>query len=305
MKTSRLAGWPLPRVCLGTGTWPVNPNTTQANVLTLLHHLLAGPKPLFDTAPMYGHSQSETWLGSVLREYPRDRYFVASKAGWELLPEGKIEHDLTRDGIRRSVEGSLKRLGVDFIDIVHLHDPDDRHQEALDVAFPALYELRDEGVIGAVGCGMNSWQPLVEFAKHADVDCLLIAGRYTLLEQTARPLLDLCLEKGLPLFAAGIYNSGVLATGARNPLTYNYGPPPPDILARVQRLEDLCAAHGVPLQVAAAQLPLRHPAIRALVVGANSVPEFNQTLNALDQTLPVDLWAELLSLGLIDAVARS
>ncbi len=305
MKPSRLAGWPLPRVGLGTGTWPINPTTTQANVLDLLHHLLAGPKPLFDTAPMYGHSQSETWLGSVLREYPRDRYLVASKAGWTLLPDDKIEHDLTRDGIRRSVEGSLKRLGVDFIDIVHLHDPDDRTQEALEVAFPALYELRDEGMIGAVGCGMNTWQPLAEFAQHADVDCMLIAGRYTLLEQTARPLLDLCLAKGIPLFAAGIYNSGVLATGARNPLTYNYAPPPADILARVQRLDDLCAGHGVPLQVAAAQFPLRHPAIRALVVGANSVPEFNQTLAALDKSLPTELWAELRALGLIDADPQS
>lgn len=304
MKTSRLAGWPMPRVGLGTGTWPMNPTTTQANVLALLHHLLAGPKPLFDTAPMYGHSQSETWLGSVLREYPRDRYLLASKAGWALLREG-IEHDLTRDGIRRSVEGSLQRLGVDFIDIVHLHDPDNRQQEALDVAFPALYELRDEGVIGAVGCGMNEWQMLSVFAQHADVDCMLVAGRYTLLEQTARPLLDLCREKGITLFAAGIYNSGVLATGARNPLTYNYAPPPPEILARVQQLEDICARHGVALQAAAAQFPLRHPAIQTMIVGANSVAEFNQTLTALDLSLPDALWAELLALGLIDAPTRS
>jgi D-threo-aldose 1-dehydrogenase len=305
MKTSRLASWPLPRVALGTGTWPVNPGTQQSTVLALLHHLLAGPKPLFDTAPMYGHSQSETWIGSVLREYPRDRYFVASKAGWELLPEGKIEHDLTREGIRRSVEGSLQRLGVDYLDICHLHDPDNRLQEALDTAFPALYELRDEGVIKAVGCGMNEWQMLAQFAEHADVDCLLVAGRYTLLEQTARPLLDLCLAKGIHLFAAGIYNSGVLATGARNPLTYNYAPPPPEILARVQQLEDICARHGVPLQRAAAQFPQRHPAVHTLVVGAISAPEFNQTLTALETPIPAALWAELESLGLIDPAPQS
>jgi len=304
MQPSRLAGWPLPRVGLGTGTWPMNPTTTQAKVLELLHHLLTGPKPFFDTAPMYGHSQSETWLGSVLREYPRDRYLLASKAGWALLPEG-IEHDLTRDGIRRSVEGSLQRLGVDYIDIVHLHDPDNRQQEALDVAFPALYELRDEGVIGAVGCGMNEWQMLAAFAQHAEVDCLLVAGRYTLLEQTALPLLELCQAKGIVLFAAGIYNSGVLATGTRNPLTYNYAPPPPAILARVQQLEDICARHGVALQVAAAQFPLRHPAIQTMIVGANSVAEFNQTLTALDQTLPAALWADLLALGPLDTAPRS
>ena len=294
MTASRLSGWPLPRVCLGTGTWPVNPSTTEENVIALLRHELAGPqKPLLDTAPMYWHGHSEELIGSVLKDYPRDSYFLASKAGWELLPEGKIEHDLTRDGIRRSVEGSLKRLGVDYLDICHLHDPDDRLREALDVAFPALYELRDEGIIKAIGSGMNYWQPLTEFAQHADVDCLLIAGRYTLLEQTALPLLDLCQAKGIPLFAAGIYNSGVLATGTRNPLTYNYAPPPPAVLARVQQLEDVCARYGVKLQTAAAQYPLRHPAIRSTIAGANSIAEFAQTKSAHDQALPAALWAEL------------
>ncbi len=305
MPTSRLAGWTIPRVCLGTGTWPINPSTTQAGVLELLHHLLAGPKPYFDTAPMYGHSESETWIGSVLPEYPRDRYFIASKAGWALLPDNQIAHDLTRDGIRRSVEGSLQRMHLDYLDICHLHDPDGLTKEALDVAFPALYQLRDEGLIKAVGCGMNSWEPLAEFAQHADVDCLLVAGRYTLLEQTARPLLDLCQQKGIKLFAAGIYNSGVLATGARNPLTYNYAPPPPNILARVQQLEDICTRHGVKLQTAAAQFPLRQPAITSIVVGANSVNEFDQALQAQDTPIPTALWDELFSLGLIDAAAQN
>jgi D-threo-aldose 1-dehydrogenase len=254
---------------------------------------------------MYGHSLSETWLGRALPQYPRDSFQVASKAGWALLPNGQIEHDLTRDGIRRSVEGSLQRLKVDYLDIVHLHDPDDRLREALDVAFPALYELRDQGVIRAIGSGMNQWQMLAEFAQHAEVDALLVAGRYTLLEQGAQPLVELCQQKGIVLFAAGIYNSGVLATGSRNPLTYNYAPPPEDILARVRQLEAVCERHGVTLQHAAAQFPLRNPTIKTIIVGLNSINEYNQTITALNTSIPAGLWAELSNLGLIDDPARS
>jgi D-threo-aldose 1-dehydrogenase len=300
----RLASWPFPRIGLGTGTWPVNPALTQAEAAEVVRLVLSLPNPFFDTAPLYGSGRSETWLGAALQDAGRHSYLLATKAGYQLQPGG-VRTDLSRDSILRSVDVSLERLGVSRLDIVHLHDPDCCLQEALDVALPTLCDLRAQGVIGAVGAGMNQWQMLLEFARQADVDCFLLAGRYTLLEQTALPLLDLCHAQGLAVFLGGVYNSGILATGSVPNARYNYAPAPPDIMARARTLEAACARHGVSLQAAALQFALGHPAVRSLIIGADSPAQFASALAGIEAAVPPSLWDELRQQGLIDYTPNS
>jgi D-threo-aldose 1-dehydrogenase len=292
----------LPRIGLGTGTWAHDPAIPQAHWDELVTRVLAGPNPFIDTAALYGAGLSETRLGAALRGVPREHYRLASKAGWDTR-SGTPRNDFSRDFIRRSVEASLQRLGLDYLDIVHVHDPDCCPRQALDEAFPALYALRDQGVIGAVGAGMNQWPMLANFAREADVDCFLLAGRYTLLEQSALPLLDLCAEKGIALFLGGVYNSGVLATGPVPGARYNYAPAAPDVLERARRLEAACARHGVALPAAALQFALAHPAVRTLVIGCNTPAEFASALAGVDAPIPAALWAELRAERLISAEA--
>jgi D-threo-aldose 1-dehydrogenase len=298
----RLAGWSLPRIGLGTGTWAHDAAIPQAHWDELVACVLAGPEPFIDTAALYGAGLSEQRLGAALRGVPRQHYRLASKAGWDTR-SGTPRNDFSRDFIRRSVEASLGRLGLEHLDIVHVHDPDCCPRQALDEAFPALYALREQGVIGAVGAGMNQWHMLADFARQADVDCFLLAGRYTLLEQTALPLLDLCAEKGLTLFLGGVYNSGILATGPVPGARHNYAPAPPEVLERARRLADACARHGVALSAAALQFALAHPAVRTLVIGCNTPAEFNAALTGVEAPIPAALWADLRAAGLVAADA--
>jgi D-threo-aldose 1-dehydrogenase len=291
----------LPRIGLGTGAWQQVGAIPADQVPNLVQFVLSQPNPYFDTAPLYGSGESETWLGAALKGVERSSYRVGSKAGWAIQPGGKSAiNDFSRDGILRSIEGSLKRLGLTYLDIASVHDPDSHMQEALDVAFPTLCELRDQGVVRAVGSGMNQWQMLAEFAQHADVDCFLLAGRYTLLEQTSLPLLELCQKKGIALFLGGVYNSGILATGAVPGARYQYAVAPPEIMQKVSRLEAVCARHGASLQNAALQFPLANPAVRTLIIGANSIAEFSGALAASNAPVPSALWAELRGEGLIE-----
>ena len=215
--------------------------------------------------------------------------------------------DYSRDAVLRSFESSLERLGIDRIDIVLIHDPDDHQHEALETAFPTLAELRSQGVIGAIGAGMNQWQMLAHFARNADFDCFLLAGRYTLLEQTALDdFLPLCVEKQISVFTGGVYNSGILALGPDHPAaTYNYAPAPPEIADRARRIAAVCDRHGVPLQVAAANFPLGHPAVTALLIGGESPTQFSETVAALRTPIPAALWADLKAEGLLREDAPS
>ncbi len=298
----RLAAWPLPRIGLGTGTWDHDTTLPQSRWDALVRFVLESPQPFIDTAALYGAGLSEQRLGLALRGVPRDRYQIASKAGWD-TSDGSNRNNFSRDFILRSVEASLKRLGLDYLDILHVHDPDCCPRQAQDEAFPTLCALRDQGLIGAVGAGMNQWEMLADFARQADVDCFLLAGRYTLLEQTALPLLNLCLERGLGLFLGGVYNSGILATGPVAGARYNYAPAPPEVLERARRLEAVCTRHGVALHAAALQFPLAHPAVRTLVIGANAPAEFASALSGVAQPLPPALWADLRAEGLLAAEA--
>jgi D-threo-aldose 1-dehydrogenase len=280
--------------------WGDGEPISENRALEALQYAFDNGIRFFDSAPSYGKGLAETRTGKFLRQLPREQVVVATKVGVDISQE-KVRRDYSRDGILRSLEGSLKRLQVDYVDILHIHDPDDYAGQALNETFPALAELRAEGVIKAIGAGMNQWRVPMEFAQHADFDCFLIAGRYTLLEQGALPFFDFCHQKGITIFAGGIYNSGLLAKGAASTrATYNYAPPSPEIVTRVKAIEAICQEFGVSLHTVATQLPLAHPAVKAIVVGFQEAGEVQACLDALQQTIPSKLWDRLRESGLLD-----
>jgi len=262
---------------------------------------------LFDTAPQYGAGLSERRLGEALRAYPRDEYVLATKVGRLLrAPVGLLPPTIfadapplepcfaySRDDTLRSIEESLARLGLDRVDIVHVHDPDDHEADALNGAFPALIELRDQHVIGAVGCGMNQWQMLDRFVDRVDLDCVLLAGRYTLLDRSgAETLLPHCHERGVGVIIGGIFNSGLLADPEQQP-TYDYAPADDDLLQRARAMAEICSRHDVPLAAAAVRFALGHPAVTSVIVGARSAAEVNIDAAYADTHIPDALWTEL------------
>lgn len=259
---------------------------------------------LFDTAPLYGAGLAETMIGRALQGVPREQYLISTKVGRVLDPaQGTMGFDYSRDGVMRSLEGSLQRLHTDRVDILHIHDPDNHLDEALDQALPALADMRDQGVIRAIGAGMNQWQALARFARHGGFDCFLLAGRYTLLEQGSLGFLDLCGDKGIGVLLGGVFNSGILATGAIDGARHNYREPHPDILKRTAKLEANCAHHGVRLHAAAMQFARAHPAVSSLVIGMRTQDEVRQNIDALHAVIPSALWADLRARNAIDPAA--
>ncbi len=283
----------------------------------------------FDTAPLYGSGLSETRVGMGLSPYNREELVISTKVGYSLVPRPSDEppdgvfvdipsfdpvFDYSRDAVLRSIEESLRRLQTDRIDILLIHDPDEgasiqpdfdprdkgRFSEAMDGAYPALHELREQNVVRAIGAGMNQWEMLCDFAVEGDFDCFLLAGRYTLLEQESlHKLLPLCEEKNIRIVIGGPYNSGILATGAVEGAYYNYAPAPPDILERTRRIQEVCARHNVPLQAAALQFPFGHPAVAAIIPGARTVSEFEANIGYFRQEIPAGFWEELKSISLV------
>ena len=269
----------------------------------------------FDTAPHYGVGESERRIGRFLAGRPRGDYVLSTKVGRLLRPaagdyadgaEGYFGtpqltrvRDYSRDGVLASLEASLGRLGVDRVDIVLIHDPDEHGPEALDGAYPALAKLRAEGVIGAVGVGMNQVEMLEWFLPRADLDCVLVAGRYTLLDtRAAISLFPECQRRGVAVLAAGVFNSGVLADPGPA-ATYDYLPAPPDVMDRARRIGAACARRGLPIGAAALQFTLRHPAVAAAVVGARSPAEIAADAGYLARDVPDALFDELAAEGLI------
>jgi D-threo-aldose 1-dehydrogenase len=272
----------------------------------------------FDTAPHYGLGLAEQRLGRGLAGRPRDEFVVSTKVGRLLVPSenahGAMDdegfevpadlrrvRDYSRDGVMRSLESSLERLQLDRVDILLVHDPDEFYREALDGAFPALHDLRAQGVIRAYGAGMNQSQMLADFVRNTDLDVVLLAGRYTLFEQAALDdLLPLCVSRGVSVVAGGVFNSGLLATHRPGPwATYNYAPPPPDVLSRVSRIADVCERHGVSLPAAAVQFVIAHPAITTACLGARSAAEVERNATLFKATIPHELWTDLKAEGLI------
>lgn len=268
----------------------------------------------FDTAPHYGHGLSERRLGQALAHRPRDEFVLSTKVGRLLRPgaadslfRGALPlhsvHDFSASAIRTSLEASLERLGVDRVDVVHLHDPDNHADQALDESYPVLDDLRRQGVIRALGAGMNQTAVLTRFAREADFDCFLVAGRYTLLDQSALDdLLPACAARGIGVVIGGVYNSGVLARPEPT-ATFDYAPVPTPLLQRVRRLRSVCASHRVPLMAAAIQFPLGHPAVTSVLSGARSPLEVEENDRMMRVPVPAALWNDLKEAGLLRADA--
>lgn len=271
----------------------------ESEAYETVHAALEQGVTYFDTAPAYGAGVSETRLGVALAGVPRDQYTISTKVGRWFGPDGERITDYSRDGVLRSLEDSLQRLKLDYVDIVHIHDADHHYREAIEEAYPTLDELRSQGVIRAVSAGMNQWQMLLDFANAGDFDCFMLAGRYTLLEQGALKFMDVCAERGISILAAGVYNSGILATGAGPNAKYNYRPPSAVIIEKTEALEAVCTRFDVALSTAALQFPLGHPAVSSLVIGCSSPSRIARNLDALAYEIPADLWAALRAENLI------
>ncbi|SDH04155.1 D-threo-aldose 1-dehydrogenase [Leifsonia sp. 98AMF] len=271
----------------------------------------------FDTAPHYGLGLSEHRLGRALRETPRDRFALSSKVGRLLVdsPESadrldddgfvvpastRRVWDFSRDGILRSVEQSLARLGIDRLDIAYLHDPDDHWEAASTTGVDALVELREQGVVGAIGAGMNQSAMLAEFVRRTDVDVVMVAGRFTLLDPSALDdLLPVAAERGVGVVAAAVYNSGLLSSETIDPAAhFDYGSAPAEVIERARRIAEICRDHGVSLPAAAIQYPLRHRAVVSVVTGMRTEDHVRSTVDRYRADIPEALWEELDAAGL-------
>jgi D-threo-aldose 1-dehydrogenase len=267
----------------------------------------------FDTAPHYGLGLSERRLGDALRHRPRDQYVISTKVGRLLRPasppygrdtEGFAvsadrirEFDFSADGVRRSLEESLSRLGLDHVDIALIHDPDDHGEQAFQEAYPALEKLRAQGCVHAIGVGMNQTAMLTRFITDTDIDVVLIAGRYTLIDQSAaEALLPAALDRGIAVIAAGVFNSGLLAAPAPS-ATYDYQAAPAALISQARQMEAICARYGVPLRAAAARFPLTHPAVASVLIGVRSAAEITDALSLRERDIPVALWDALAAAG--------
>jgi D-threo-aldose 1-dehydrogenase len=303
---------------LGVGTVPIaglyEPVSEEQAQATLQRAYDLGLR-YFDTAPLYGYGVAEQRLGRFLNTIPPQDVVVATKVGRLLQadrPGDEPTHrgplrdrqfksgselepvfDFSYDGALRSLESSLERLGIDRVDVLLIHDPDDHYAEALNGAYRALEKLRGEGVIGAIGAGMNQSEMLARFARETDMNCFLLAGRYTLLDHGALDeLLPLCQSRGISIIIGGVFNSGILAN-PRQQATYNYQPADRSIVERALRIEAVCQRHGVPIAAAAVQFPLGHPAVATVLTGVRSPAEIEDNARLFQHPIPDAVWDEL------------
>jgi D-threo-aldose 1-dehydrogenase len=309
---------------IGFGSAPVAGlyrSIPEEDAVATIRHALDSGITLFDTAPLYSVGRAERLVGKALAGVPRDGFVLSTKIG-RILDTEYVDNpprdnnaerpwhfDFSPDGVLRSLESSLERLQMDRVDILHIHDPDNHQQEAIEQAFPTLADLRSQGVITAVSAGMNQWQALQYFAENGDFDCFLLAGRYTLLEQTSLDFLETCRKRNIGIFLGGVFNSGILATGPVAGARHNYREPAPEIMERVERIQAICARHRdaegapVPLHAAAIQFAAAHPAVTSLVLGAASQEEIDANLAALRRPIPAAFWEELRAEGILDPAA--
>ncbi|MGQ4387995.1 aldo/keto reductase [Streptomyces sp. SAS_270] len=273
----------------------------------------------FDTAPHYGLGLSEQRLGAALRGRPREAYVVSSKVGRLLVPnerprgvddEGFVvrddlrrQWDFSRDGVLRSIEGTLERMGLDRLDVVYLHDPDDHWRQAAEEAMPALADLRDQGVIGAIGAGMNQTAMLARFLRETAADIVMLAGRYTLLDQSALDdVLPAAQETGKNVVAVGVFNSGLLSLDRpAEGMKYDYEDAPPDLVARALAIAEICEAHGTTLPAAAIAFPHTHRTIINVTLGMRNPEQVGRNVELHHQHIPEDVWDDLRAQGLIRA----
>lgn len=268
----------------------------------------------YDTAPLYGFGLAERRVGGFLRQQKRDSFAISTKVGRLLRPEAdsaeddhykgapalRPQFDFSYDGVMRSVEESLVRLGLDRVDVLLVHDPDDHYDDAVSGAFRALQRLRADGTVKAIGSGMNQSEMLIRFAEAVPVDCFLLAGRYTLLDQGAlEALFPVCAAKNIGILLGGIYNSGILANphpGAK----FNYQDADAALVARALALDELCRKHGTELKAAALQFCMTHPAVTVAVLGARNAAEVADNIAMSERTAPQAFWQELRAKNLVD-----
>jgi D-threo-aldose 1-dehydrogenase len=294
---------------------------TEKEARVMLETVWACGCRYFDTAPLYGLGLSETRLNGFLRPKPRDSYLISTKVGRLLelcklderggvgfffeTPSRRVRFDYSYDGVMRSLEFSLERLGLDQIDIVYVHDVDvfthggreafeARLKELMTGGYRALEALRASGAVKAIGAGVNEWEAAERLALAGDFDVFLLAGRYTLLEQEAlTSFLPYCREKGIGVVVGGPFNSGILATGVKADSHYNYGPAPETIRDRVRHIQQICKAHRIKLAEAALRFPLGHPAVVSVIAGAQRASEAKRNAAMMNAKIPQALWRAL------------
>ena len=317
MKTARLAN-NLDVTAIGLGSAPLGglfSAVSDADAEATLEAGWSAGIRFFDTAPLYGFGLAERRLGAFLRQQKRDSFAISTKVGRLLRPDAssaedddykgapalRPQFDFSYDGVMRSVEESLDRLGLDRVDVLLVHDPDDHYDAAVNGAFRALMRLRDHGTVKAIGSGMNQSEMLTRFAEAVPVDCFLLAGRYTLLDQGAlEALFPVCAAKNIGILLGGIYNSGILAnphTGAK----FNYRDADAALVARALELDQLCRKHGTELKAAALQFCMAHPTVTVAVMGARNAAEVADSIAMSEHTVPQAFWQELRAKNLVDA----
>jgi D-threo-aldose 1-dehydrogenase len=310
----------MPRIGLGTASLGnfLSVMTDDEAIAVIQRALDAGIRYI-DTAPLYGHGLAEQRVGRAIAGLPREELVLSTKVG-RLLREGVPRDesqyhlgqpfyrdvpaagplwDFTVGGVRTSVAESARRVGVERFDILHLHDPDDHFAVASTTGYQALDALRHEGSVAAIGAGMNQTGVQTQLVRQCDLDVVLVAGRYTLLDQTAMDdLLPACAERGVSVVVGGVFNSGVLVEPAPGAL-FDYVPASADIVKRAQLLQDACRRHGVPLAAAALQFPLAHPQVCSVLLGPRSIAELETNLRLLEVDIPPQLWRDLVDDGLL------
>ncbi|ONI76424.1 aldo/keto reductase [Actinosynnema sp. ALI-1.44] len=320
MQTNRLGRTTVEVTRLGFGGGPLGGLFAPLDDETAAGALAAawdGGIRYYDTSPHYGLGHSERRIGEFLRQHPRDSFTLSTKVGRLLVPQdaaGKTDpvgfhvpathrrvRDFTRDGVRRSVEDSLERMGLDRIDVLYLHDAEPFFDDALRHGYPALAQLRSEGIVGAIGAGMYDTALLTTLVRETDVDVVMQSGRYTLLDHSALDtFLPACEERGVSVIAASIFNSGVLAVprpgeGAH----FDYDAASPDVLERANKIADVCEAHGVTLPQVAMAFPLRHPVVAGVAVGMRTAEEARHNVDSFAVEVPEQVWTDLRAAGLI------
>ncbi|MEV5752808.1 aldo/keto reductase [Actinoallomurus sp. NPDC052308] len=313
-------GLRVPRIGLGTASLGnfLRPISDEDATAVIARALDRGIRYL-DTAPLYGHGLAEQRVRAAIADIPRDELVISTKVG-RLLREGAPRDesqyfdgepfykdvpsagpvwDFSEYGIRRSVEESMQRVGVDRFDILHLHDPDDHFDQASTTGYKALSELRADGRVQAIGAGMNRTPVLTELVRECDLDVILLAGRYTLLDQSGMDeLLPMCARRATSVVAGGVFNSGVLIDPEPG-TTFDYVPASPEVIDRARRIRGICDRHGVPLAAAAVQFPLAHPQVCSVLLGPRSLGELDMDLGLLSVDIPAALWADLRAADLL------
>lgn len=291
----------VPILGIGTGSFSGLYNEIpESGAIQTMHYALDRGLNLIDTAPWYGAFVAEGYVGNALKTRERSSYVLSTKIGlWS--ENGEAVRGYSRDKVLWSLEGSLKRLQLDRVDIIHIHDLTPEHYRTIvEEGYPTLVEVKQQGITKAISVGTGDWEIATQLARDVDLDLVMLAGRYTLLEQPALTAINELYSRDIPVFSAGIYNSGVLATGSATRPKYNYGDAPAPILERVRQLEAVCQRHGVSLKAAAAQFVRTHPAITTILLGVESPEHIAENIAVFDEPIPPDFWQDIRQSGLVD-----